>query len=229
VAACARPGLNPFVSKEVWAPVGVNLAWAQTAPALAVALAPVTYLAEPPVAYNVAALLMPALAAWTAFLLCRRLTRGALWPSPLGHWYPRLRIAVGRFDYDRRGIPDATHMRFFTWRSFAAMAARVGWQVDRRRLTGLPLEVLGFDASARRTATRSLARIDRAGRTVWPSLFAYQYVAVLRRDPAFGSLDELPAAQAPRDSRRLRTPPGSAPMSSARDDVGGSDADTEDA
>ncbi len=117
----------------------------------------------------------------------------------IGHWYPRLRIGFGRFDYDRRGILDATHMRFFTWRSFATMAARVGWQIDRRRLTGLPLEVLGLDASpsARRAGTRSLARIDRAARTIWPSLFAYQYVAVLRPDPAFGSLDELPAAQAP--------------------------------
>jgi hypothetical protein len=76
-------GLNPFVSKEVWTPVGVNLAWAQTAPGLAIVLAPLTLAAGPVVAYNVAALLMPALAAWTAFLLCRRVT-GALWPSLLG-------------------------------------------------------------------------------------------------------------------------------------------------
>ena len=63
----------------------------------------------------------------------------------IAHWYPRLRIGFGRFDYDRRGILDATHLRFFTWRSFAAMAARVGWQVEQRRLTGLPLEVLGLN------------------------------------------------------------------------------------
>ena len=111
----------------------------------------------------------------------------------IGHWYPRLRIGLGRFDYDRRGILDATHLRFFTLRSFAAMAARVGWQVEQRRLTGLPLEVLGFDegASGRRRLRRSLARVDRAARAVWPSLFAYQYVTVLRRDPAFASLPEL--------------------------------------
>ena len=28
------------------------------------------------------------------------------------HWYPRLRVASGRFDYDRRGILDRTHLRF---------------------------------------------------------------------------------------------------------------------
>jgi len=49
-------------------------------PGIALAFAPLTWLTGPVVSYNVAALLMPALAAWTAFLLCRHLTR-SLWPS----------------------------------------------------------------------------------------------------------------------------------------------------
>jgi glycosyltransferase involved in cell wall biosynthesis/SAM-dependent methyltransferase len=117
----------------------------------------------------------------------------------IAHWYPRLRIGFGRFDYDRRGILDATHLRFFTWRSFAAMAARAGWQVEERRLTGLPLEVLGLaeEPPGRRGFRRALARADRAGRAVWPSLFAYQYVAVLRPDPAFSSLPQHTAREQP--------------------------------
>jgi len=109
----------------------------------------------------------------------------------VGHWYPRLRFGLGRFDYDRRGILDATHLRFFTWRSFAAMTGRVGWQAERRLLTGVPLEVLGSSGagSGGGRLRRALARIDRSGRAVWPSLFAYQYVAVLRRDPAFAPLE----------------------------------------
>jgi hypothetical protein len=124
----------------------------------------------------------------------------------IGHWYPRLRIGFGRFDYDRRGILDATHLRFFTLRSFAAMTARVGWQVEQRRVTGLPLEVLGFDEGApgRRRLRRSLARVDRAARAVWPSLFAYQYVTVLRRDPAFASPFPSPALGADRSRDRDR-------------------------
>src|SRR5919204_5268757 len=102
----------------------------------------------------------------------------------IGHWYPRLRIGLGRFDYDHRGILDATHMRFFTWRSFAGLAYRAGWLVEQRRLTGLPLEVLTRDGASARPLNRLVARLDRAGRTVWPTLFAYQYVAVLSRDPA---------------------------------------------
>ena len=64
-------------------PVGINLAWTQSAPGLAIALAPLTLAAGPIVAYNVAAILMPALAAWTAFLLCRHVT-DAVWPSLVG-------------------------------------------------------------------------------------------------------------------------------------------------
>jgi 2-polyprenyl-3-methyl-5-hydroxy-6-metoxy-1,4-benzoquinol methylase len=123
----------------------------------------------------------------------------------IAHWYPRLRIGLGRFDYDRRGILDATHLRFFTWRSFVTMAARSGWLADRRRLTGVPLEVLGFegDRAQPRRARVALQRIDGAGRAVWPSLFAYQYVVVLRPDPAWASLVE-PGVAPEADARTLQ-------------------------
>src|SRR5215208_1504020 len=76
-------GENPIVSHAIWAPDGVDLAWTASAPGLARAFAPVTLAAGPVAAYTAAALLLPALAAWTAFLLCRHVTR-ALWPSVLG-------------------------------------------------------------------------------------------------------------------------------------------------
>lgn len=74
---------NPILAHSVWTPVGLDLAWVSSIPGLALALAPVSVLAGPVVAYNAAALLAPALAAWTAFLLCRHLTR-AFWPSLAG-------------------------------------------------------------------------------------------------------------------------------------------------
>ena len=76
-------GLNPFVTDALWTPTGVNLTWTTSTPALALLFAPVTWLIGPLGAYNVAAVLMPALAAWTAFLLCRHVTRAA-WPSLVG-------------------------------------------------------------------------------------------------------------------------------------------------
>ena len=76
-------GLNPFVTHAVWAPEGLNLAWTTSVPGLALVFSPVTLLAGPVIAFNVAAVLMPALAAWSSFLLCRHLT-GSTWPSLVG-------------------------------------------------------------------------------------------------------------------------------------------------
>jgi hypothetical protein len=76
-------GHNPFVAHVLWTPHGSNLAWTTSIPGLALLLAPVTLAAGPVAAYNTAAILLPALAAWTAFLLCRHLTR-SFWPSLAG-------------------------------------------------------------------------------------------------------------------------------------------------
>jgi len=66
--------LNPFISRVIWAPSGFNLTWATSIPALAFVLWPITSLFGPVVAYNLAAILAPVLAAFAAFLLCRKLT-----------------------------------------------------------------------------------------------------------------------------------------------------------
>jgi hypothetical protein len=76
-------GQNPFVAHAIWPPGGVNLTWGVTVPGLALLFSPLTLTAGPVAAYNVAAILMPGLAAWTAFLLCRHITR-AFWPSCVG-------------------------------------------------------------------------------------------------------------------------------------------------
>jgi hypothetical protein len=76
-------GLNPFVTRAIWAPSGLNLVWTTSVPGLALLFSPVTLLFGPVVAYNLAGVLLPALAAWTGFLLCRYLTQ-AFWPSFVG-------------------------------------------------------------------------------------------------------------------------------------------------
>ncbi len=70
-------GLDPFVAKVLWAPHGVDLAWVTSSPTLSFAMTPVTETAGPVVAYNLAALAAAPLAAWTTFLLARRLSGSA--------------------------------------------------------------------------------------------------------------------------------------------------------
>ncbi|HWE82869.1 MAG TPA: hypothetical protein VG265_14555 [Gaiellaceae bacterium] len=76
-------GQNPFFTHEIWAPTGVDLAWATSVPGLALLFSPLTLLLGPFASYDVAATLLPAFGAWTAFLLCRHLTR-TFWPSLVG-------------------------------------------------------------------------------------------------------------------------------------------------
>jgi glycosyltransferase involved in cell wall biosynthesis len=103
-----------------------------------------------------------------------------------GHWYPRVRVAVGRFDYDRRGILDRDHVRFFTKPSFERLIRNCGYSVARRSATGLPLEVVdrgGQGDTASSGISRVVSRIDRATIALRPQLFAYQFVYELRDDP----------------------------------------------
>jgi hypothetical protein len=76
-------GTNPFLSHAVWAPSGYNLAGSTAMPGPSLALAPVTALFGPVVSYNLLCLAAPALSAWTAFLLSRRVT-GRFAPSLVG-------------------------------------------------------------------------------------------------------------------------------------------------
>jgi 2-polyprenyl-3-methyl-5-hydroxy-6-metoxy-1,4-benzoquinol methylase len=102
------------------------------------------------------------------------------------HWYPRLRVVTGRFDYDRRGILDRTHLRFFTRRSFDRLAHEAGFKVMRCEAVGIPFEVVRrgsapeseAEGGRRKTPSfvRALAALNRWTASKWPSLFAYQYV-----------------------------------------------------
>jgi hypothetical protein len=76
-------GLNPFYSHAIYAPDGVNLVWTTTVPGLALLFTPLTALVGPTASFNVAEMLVPAVSAFTAYLLCRQLTR-SLWPSLVG-------------------------------------------------------------------------------------------------------------------------------------------------
>jgi hypothetical protein len=76
-------GENPFVSHAIWAPDGVNLAWITAIPGLALLFSPLTLALGPVLAFNVASISMPALAAWTAYVLCRRVT-DSIWAAFVG-------------------------------------------------------------------------------------------------------------------------------------------------
>ena len=88
----------------------------------------------------------------------------------VSHWYPRVRIGLGLFDYDKRGILDVTHLRFFTKRSFERLLLSTGLAVNSWSYTASPASApMANGAIGRRL--RALALRLR------PTLFAYQLVA----------------------------------------------------
>lgn len=96
------------------------------------------------------------------------------------HWYPRLRFLTGRFGYDRRGILDEDHLRFFTRASLRRMLTRTGYDVLDEQVGNLPLRALG--SATRRgllPAERLLTTLDRGLARAAPNLFAYQFIARL--------------------------------------------------
>ena len=68
-------GLNPFITRELWVPDGVDLARATAVPGAALVMAPITALAGPLVSFNVLSLLAPVVGAWFAYRLCFYVTR----------------------------------------------------------------------------------------------------------------------------------------------------------
>ncbi|MER5176796.1 bifunctional glycosyltransferase/class I SAM-dependent methyltransferase [Streptomyces sp. NPDC002896] len=92
-----------------------------------------------------------------------------------GHWYSRLRVALGVFDYDRRGILDETHLRFFTRGSLRRTVRAAGYDVLEVTATGAPFwSVLGGGP-----VSRTLGAASRLLTRVRPTVFGYQYVASL--------------------------------------------------
>jgi glycosyltransferase involved in cell wall biosynthesis len=90
----------------------------------------------------------------------------------VAHWYPRFRSTLGAFDYDQRGILDATHIRFFTRRSIQRLVERNGFTVRRIEPVGLPLDALGIEGSV----ARAIRVLDHVLLVTWPTMFGYQFI-----------------------------------------------------
>jgi 2-polyprenyl-3-methyl-5-hydroxy-6-metoxy-1,4-benzoquinol methylase len=89
------------------------------------------------------------------------------------HWYPRMRIAAGLFGYDRRGILDETHLRFFTRATLRRLVRASGFDILEEQATGLPLRAV---STADGRKLRIVSKSDRMLVGIRPTLFGYQYI-----------------------------------------------------
>ena len=84
----------------------------------------------------------------------------------------RVRVGTGMFGYDRRGILDDTHLRFFTRSTLRRTVRAAGFDIIEESATGLPLGAIGGPDSA--GPMDAIRRIDSALVRVRLTLFGYQ-------------------------------------------------------
>ena len=89
----------------------------------------------------------------------------------------RLSLALGHFNYGKRGILDLTHTRLFTIYSFRKLLANGGFVIEEVKGFGPPIrDMIG--------ESRSLSAADRISGVlarIWPRLFAFSFLVVAEK------------------------------------------------
>ncbi len=91
-------------------------------------------------------------------------------------WFYRISLLIGRFNYGPRGILDRTHVKLYTRSTFRRLIEKCGYKVARFGYTNLPFELV-FESTARSGFLRAVDQGYHLLTRVWPTLFAYQFVA----------------------------------------------------
>jgi 2-polyprenyl-3-methyl-5-hydroxy-6-metoxy-1,4-benzoquinol methylase len=103
----------------------------------------------------------------------------------VAHFYVRLSLLLGRFEYSERGILDRTHLRFFTLSSMTRMVHEADCRVVELKPTPVPVQLVL--ASADWPIFAPLHELHFLAVRCWKTLLAYQFVcrAVPKGSPRF--------------------------------------------
>ncbi len=118
----------------------------------------------------------------------------------VAHWFMRLSLLLGEFNYTPKGILDRTHIHLFTRRTFRSLLQDEGFAIQSEDLSLLPLEeIFGkivstaqvdsscFDNKNSGLKSSLVFTVDRARRMQHalarklPGLFAYQIILAARK------------------------------------------------
>jgi len=93
-------------------------------------------------------------------------------------WRYRLRLLLGKFEYEEGGIMDATHVRFYTFASGRRLLESNGFLISTATVEGIfPL------ARKMRLPSGIVGLLDRFVSNYWPGLFGWQLLYIARVGP----------------------------------------------
>ena len=87
----------------------------------------------------------------------------------IAHWQVRLKLLLGRFDYEDYGIMDRTHLHLYTVKTGRALLAEQGYSVENLHIAGSGLQNLLQKFTA------------KPFNPLLPGLLAYELIFVSRR------------------------------------------------
>lgn len=102
----------------------------------------------------------------------------------VGFFLVRISLAIGNFNYNKRGILDFTHKRLFTFSSLKRLLQQHGYDIEKMEGIPLPFELIFGDGWLGSTC----ARINRFFIRLWPAAFAYQIATIVRPKPTLDVL-----------------------------------------
>jgi len=97
----------------------------------------------------------------------------------VAHIWVRANLLLGRFDYEKAGILDETHLRFFTLKSAKKLAADAGLKVVNLSVTPTPLPLI-FPATGKGRPLSFLHRFSWELAKLMKTFFGYQFILECR-------------------------------------------------
>ena len=93
-----------------------------------------------------------------------------------GHWYFRLKVFFGKFDYEENGLFDKTHIKFFTLKTIRELILKSNFEIIDLDYSSIPWE----NITKLKILRKSLGRIERLLIKVRPEIFSYQVICKLK-------------------------------------------------
>ncbi|MDD2751982.1 MAG: class I SAM-dependent methyltransferase [Candidatus Omnitrophica bacterium] len=94
----------------------------------------------------------------------------------IAHFYVRLSLLLGRWDYAKRGILDKTHLRFFTRSSLLGLIKEAGIRPKKIYQAYIPWSLAMESAPA--YLRQAAAVCESTAGSIFPGLFAYQWIVL---------------------------------------------------